>query len=119
VKKKKASWKNTSKMPTIITEQATIITKGNEKKINPTRQQQQQAIYGTRRWRRLRIETLMQHPICQICNKKLAEEVHHIIPFMQYEGQQRITVAYNSKNLLAVCTECHTKKHSPNEKDSK
>jgi 5-methylcytosine-specific restriction protein A len=80
-------------------------------KVAGDKRAERQAIYNTRRWTRLRKEILMSNPICQICGNHLAEHVHHIDSFMNYTGQTRISVAYNSDNLLAVCVECHNKQH--------
>jgi 5-methylcytosine-specific restriction protein A len=101
----------------------TIVTK----KANPTKpdnhitekKAERQAIYNTRRWIRLRKEMLMENPICEICGKNLSEHVHHIDSFMNYEGQTRIDVAYNSDNLQCLCADCHQKIHHEYEKITK
>jgi 5-methylcytosine-specific restriction protein A len=76
--------------------------------------QERQAIYNTPRWVKLRKEKLMQNPVCEVCNKELADHVHHINSFMNYSKEERINVAYNSNNLQSVCRECHTKIHKKN-----
>jgi 5-methylcytosine-specific restriction protein A len=93
-------------MPTINTKEANASKPST--KLEGNRREERQAIYNTTRWHKLRKEILMQHPICEICNKNLAEHVHHVFSFMEFEGQTRINVAYDSNNLMSVCEECHT-----------
>ena len=81
---------------------------------NPNRigtREERQKIYNNTRWVKLRKEKLMQNPICEVCNKQLADHVHHIDSFMNYVGNERINVAYDSNNLQSVCRECHNKLH--------
>jgi 5-methylcytosine-specific restriction protein A len=109
-------------MTTIVTKKANATKKANSTKPDnhiTAKKAERQAIYNTRRWTRLRKEMLMQHPICQICQKALAEHVHHIDSFMNYTGQTRIDVAYNSDNLQCVCAECHNQLHNEHEKIKK
>lgn len=72
-------------------------------------------VYGTRLWRRLRESHMMEHPLCQVCEGLgrvvRAEDVHHIDSFMNYEGEARLQVAYDPKNLLSVCRSCHNWLH--------
>jgi 5-methylcytosine-specific restriction protein A len=100
----------------IVTKQANASV--TEKTVGD-RKADRQAIYNTQRWTRLRKELLMNNPICQICGKQLSEHVHHIDSFMNYEGQTRIDVAYNSDNLQCVCAECHNQLHNEHEKITK
>lgn len=75
------------------------------------RKKEAQAIYNTTRWIKLRDAKLMANPICEVCNKELATQVHHKIPFLQFQGQLRKDVAYNYNNLMSVCNKCHTEIH--------
>jgi 5-methylcytosine-specific restriction protein A len=100
-------------MPTINKKQSNA-SKPPHTKMAGDKKQERQAIYNTTRWHRLRKEVLMQHPICEICGKNLAEHVHHVFSFMDFEGQTRIDVAFDSNNLMSVCAECHTRIHNCN-----
>ena len=75
-----------------------------------------QKIYGTVRWRNLRREHLMFHPLCERCIERgiirPAEDVHHIVSFMK--GNDMLTrrqLAYNAENLQSLCKKCHTELH--------
>lgn len=59
--------------------------------------------YG-RTWKRIRDRYIRNHPVCEICGEKAAEEVHHVIPIS--EGGQ-----HTDKNLMALCHECHKDIH--------
>jgi 5-methylcytosine-specific restriction protein A len=100
----------------IVTKQANA--SATEKTVGD-RKAERQAIYNTTRWKRLRKELLMKNPICQICKKQLSQHVHHIDSFMNYKGQTRIDVAYNSDNLQCVCMDCHNELHHKHEKIKK
>ena len=36
-----------------------------------------QEIYNTNRWQKLRKAKLMANPVCEICGKEMATQVHH------------------------------------------
>lgn len=71
-------------------------------------------LYNTRRWRELRLNYLMQNPICERCKFNLATEVHHIIPLSNANGNvERLhRLGYDPNNLMAVCTQCHHEIHN-------
>jgi 5-methylcytosine-specific restriction protein A len=96
-------------MPTLQTKQANA-SRPKRAAEGDTRQERQR-IYNTQRWLKLRKEILMKQPLCQKCNSKLSEHVHHIDSFMNYAGNERLNVAYNSDNLQALCSECHSRMH--------
>ena len=58
-------------------------------------------------WRTFRDWFLMNHPLCDICEKEHritpAEEVHHIVPLI--EGGARL----DPDNCQALCHSCHSK----------
>jgi len=69
--------------------------------------------YNTDRWRKLRHSHLITHPICQNCNKALAEEVHHVIPISTaFSPDKQSELAFNENNLMSVCVECHHQIHN-------
>lgn len=74
-------------------------------------------VYNTSRWRKLRQAYLMQHPLCELCEKdgkvKEATEVHHITPISNANDELSMKeLGYNPNNLMALCEECHHKLHN-------
>lgn len=61
-------------------------------------------IYGTKRWRILRLKVLRLHPVCQACESELATDVDHRTPIE--DGGAPWTLA----NLQALCARCHGRK---------
>lgn len=51
------------------------ITKAKKKSNN--RKQERQKLYQCKQWRALSQWMRMEHPICQRCNERLTEAVHH------------------------------------------
>lgn len=71
-----------------------------------------QEIYNTDRWKKLRKAKLMLNPVCEICGKELATQVHHKDSFLKYENLlKRKEVAYDFDNLQSLCELCHIKLH--------
>jgi len=75
-----------------------------------------QKIYQDKRWKILRAEKLRVNPLCEQCERegrsRLAEEVHHRIPFSQGSTpQMRDYLAFDLDNLESLCTECHRSRH--------
>ena len=71
-----------------------------------------QEIYNTNRWQKLRKAKLMANPVCEICGKELATQVHHKDSFLKYENiLKRKEVAYNFDNLQSLCEWCHINLH--------
>lgn len=66
-------------------------------------------LYNTARWKRLRIQFLKEHPLCEECSRKgiakPAEVVDHIIP---HRGNKELF--WDEDNLQALCKECHDRK---------
>lgn len=64
--------------------------------------------YG-KRWRRLRLLHLQQHPLCRICEAdgrtELATEVDHIKP---HRGI--LDLLFDRANLQSLCKSCHSRK---------
>lgn len=74
-------------------------------------------VYNTTRWKKLREAYLMQHPLCEICEKdgkvNEAVEVHHIVPISNANDELGMKeLGYNPNNLMALCEECHHKLHN-------
>lgn len=103
------------------------IYKPKKKKVNnqafyQQRRRERQKIYNTDRWRKLRLNYLSQHPLCEECLKKgiikSAQDIHHVISFMITDDMcERERLAFDSSNLQALCRDCHCEKH--NKKGSK
>ena len=78
---------------------------GNDRKIR-------QSYYRTTEWKKLRSAKLQEHPLCELCNEALAEDVHHIISFMSVSDEMgKMTLFYDPANLMALCRKCHNKMH--------
>lgn len=94
-------------MPTIVKQKKTVNTS--------IKRAERQAIYATKKWKKLRLVKLMQNPLCEKCLHKgiitPAVDVHHIDSFMNYEGVKRKEVAFNINNLESLCKECHQREH--------
>jgi 5-methylcytosine-specific restriction endonuclease McrA len=74
-------------------------------------------IYNTSRWAKLRLKILMKNPLCQVCNKELATEVDHIIPFSTgITDAQKLRLGFDITNLQSICHECHNEKHNKHNK---
>lgn len=107
-------------MPTIYKPKKKTVT--NNQAFFQLRRKERQKIYNTDRWRKLRLNYLSQHPLCEECLKKgiirSAKDIHHIISFMTTDDMcERERLAFDSSNLQALCRECHNKEH--NKKGSK
>jgi len=66
-------------------------------------------LYNSSRWRRLRIQFIRVHPLCEVCKRKgvvnAAEIVDHIKPHQGNEG-----LFWNESNWQALCKSCHDRK---------
>ena len=78
-----------------------------------------QYVYNTDKWRKLRIQKLVNNPTCECleCKKngiiKLALDVHHIIPISQAGDNIKYiqVLGFDYENLMAVSPECHRRIH--------
>lgn len=82
----------------------------------PSRDARYYALIRTRRWRMLRIEKLSETPWCEECLRhgrlRGATEVHHITPIQSAGTMQGMAaLAYDKRNLMSVCEECHLELH--------
>lgn len=77
-----------------------------------------QKVYHSAKWRRLANAYLAAHPLCEMCAQKginrLAVDVHHRVSFTRFTGLERMEMAYNPNNLMALCKECHAEIHLHN-----
>lgn len=98
-------------MPTINR----LSKKSNDKNRNTEKRKLRMKVYQSEKWKDIKNAHLMQYPICQICEKELAEDVHHIQSFM-VDSNIDIEKAFDYDNLLSVCKKCHGKIHQPKKK---
>ena len=98
-------------MPTLTKAPSHHTKQNNNKK-------ERMKIYNSPRWESLRKTKLQQQPLCEVCLLSgvvsIAEDVHHVVSFMQFSGQKRYDVAFNFDNLQSICKRCHGKEHSNN-----
>lgn len=67
-------------------------------------------------WKNLRRSYLMEHPLCEMCLSEgittPACEVHHIRHInVGNDELEMMDIAYDSNNLMALCSSCHDKIH--------
>ena len=81
---------------------------------------ERRAVYGSRRWRALRLEVLeaagwlCQCPDCESDGRTMgAELVHHVKPWQEGKTKaERQALAFDRGNLLAVSRRCHAQIHA-------
>lgn len=61
-------------------------------------------LYGTARWKVLRLHILADEPICVLCHEAVATEVDHIEPYQPGDD------FFNPNNLQSLCKSCHSSK---------
>lgn len=62
------------------------------------------SFYMAARWRKLRDLVLQRKPLCEVCERTPANQVHHKKPRKDYPE-----LAYEWSNLQALCRPCHLK----------
>lgn len=66
-------------------------------------------LYNSSRWKKLRIQFLANHPLCEECKRNgvitASEVVDHTIP---HRGKKELF--WDEDNLQALCKECHDRK---------
>lgn len=57
----------------------------------------------------------MCSPVCELCKVRgiitPATQIHHADSYLNYEGDRRLTVAYDYSNLVSLCDKCHAFVH--------
>ncbi|HOK59588.1 MAG TPA: HNH endonuclease signature motif containing protein [Candidatus Dojkabacteria bacterium] len=72
-----------------------------------------QLVYNTGRWREMRVMYLMKQPICEVCKKEFAVEVHHKIPISTgVDRSEILKLGFDADNLMALCSNCHRRIHN-------
>ena len=60
------------------------------------------AIRSGARWQKVRMAKITANPLCEWCNERPAEEVHHIRPVAKFPE-----LAHAAINLICLCGKCH------------
>jgi hypothetical protein len=78
-------------------------------------------VYNTKMWRDIRDRRKQEHPVCEDCKKALSTEVHHVDSFMKYRHDKILfnQKAYDYDNTVALCYECHMKRHGFDKLDTR
>ena len=76
-----------------------------------------QKIYNSANWQKLRKAHLMEHPLCENCERNgrvtPATCVHHKQIISSEEDKYRmLDIALAGSNCMSLCNECHTKMHT-------
>lgn len=85
------------------------------------RHKERQELYQSRQWKDLRKKLQMERPLCENCLKKgiikPMEECHHMLsPFQKgITEEEKYRRAFDEKNILCLCKDCHIKEHHKDE----
>ena len=85
------------------------------------RHKERQELYQSRQWKDLRKKLQMERPLCENCLKKgiikPMEECHHVLsPFQKgITEEEKYRRAFDEKNILCLCKDCHIKEHHKDE----
>ena len=81
------------------------------------RRKERHEVYNSMRWRNLRRLLVQEKPLCEDCLRRgvltPTEECHHILsPFRKgLTPEEKDRLAYDPKNIVCLCKECHIKRH--------
>lgn len=70
------------------------------------------AFYHSMAWRRLSAQKRYNTPVCERCNKAMAQIIHHMI---SRRARPELALVYS--NLMAVCRKCHMQIESDIKRD--
>lgn len=104
-------------MPTLNLQKKTK-KETNQRNENTASREMRRKAYNNTEWRKLRDTYIKEHPLCEDCLNEgkvvPAEDIHHIrSPFQNGECNKALLLDYN--NLMALCKQCHNKRHNPNQ----
>lgn len=89
---------------------------GKNNRNSEIKRKQRQAVYQTKEWKELRLSHYQKNPLCELCKQngiiKEGSDIHHIISPFKFNGQKAHYWAFNPKNLVTLCKECHSYIHS-------
>lgn len=88
-----------------------------KKEIDTRRNNKWNKYYQNPKWKKLRQWYMSLHPICADCmingRSVPATELHHIRPFGTGETErEKMELLLSPDNLVALCSECHDKRHA-------
>jgi len=89
----------------------------NQRKLHPVHTSKannkiHKTVYNTDHWRKLRINYLMVHPVCERCNNSLAIDVHHKTAISTGTNEAEMKrIGFDETNLSALCRNCHKEIH--------
>lgn len=92
------------------------INLGSHKRREPAKRSHAE-VYNNTRWRKLRMQKLMENPLCELCELSgkvsIALEVHHVVPVESVNSPDEITeLTYDWDNLQSLCKACHLAIHT-------
>lgn len=85
------------------------------------RNKERQSLYQSKRWKDLREYMVQKYPLCQDCLKEgritPTQDVHHrLSPFQKgITEEEKERRAFDEKNLMCLCRDCHIKEHHKGE----
>lgn len=73
-------------------------------------------IYNTGRWRKLRAGHLLEHPLCEMCQREgkvtPATDVHHVREISHGDTlEDMLQLGFDPTNLMSLCEDCHNRLH--------
>lgn len=71
-----------------------------------SRDKDAQKFYNSAAWRATRKNKLAQNPICELCDRRIATEVHHDVPIRSNDPEAK-EKRLEYSNLLSTCSPCH------------
>lgn len=85
------------------------------------RRKERQQLYQSKQWKDLRKKLQMERPLCENCLKKgiikSSEDMHHrLSPFAPgLTEEEKYRRAFDEKNIVALCRDCHIAEHHKGE----
>ena len=85
------------------------------------RNKERQMLYQSKRWKSLREYMVQTHPLCEKCLQEgkitPTQDVHHrLSPFQKgITEEEKERRAFDEKNLMCLCRDCHIKEHHKGE----
>lgn len=61
-------------------------------------------LYDSKWWKRIRKSKLKRNPVCEVCQRREATEVHHLKPAREFPE-----LAFEMENLQSICRSCHAR----------
>ena len=68
---------------------------------------ERRAVYDSKAWKEFRLRRLVLNPICEVCEKQLANEVHHIEALA--DGTLKPEEIFTIEGTMCACKSCHSR----------